>query len=45
MLEADGYSYKLTDGLIEMKKELGREKDLKDIALLKAYKEKCSKEN
>ena len=26
------------DGLIEMKQELGREKDLKDIALIKAFK-------
>ena len=27
------------DGLIEMKQELGREKDLKDIALIKAFKD------
>ena len=26
------------EGLIEMKQELGREKDLKDIALIKAFK-------
>ena len=28
------------DGLIEMKQELGREKDIKDIALIKAYSAK-----
>ena len=29
------------DGLIQMKQEIGRDKDLKDIALIKAYKEKA----
>lgn len=35
--QIDGVPVVSIDGLIEMKQELGREKDLRDIALIKAF--------